>query len=374
MISKHDLERVLARQDGNTPVLSLFLDMSVNSDNKRTHQIFLNQKRAQFHELDSDRENHHVEEMGAVFERIQSWMDTEFNEENRGVVIYSEVGGEWFEALQFPVPVANRMVIDQRPVVGPLAQVIETYHHHGVVLLDREHVRILSVYLGTLLDEIEVRGEPFPAPSRVQAGGYSQPRYQRRKAEEMRHFFKEFAKEVGEFVRRYQPDDLILLGTEENVAQFQDFLPEPLQEMVAYTGAMRVDETASEIVARIEPYLEEQREQESQELLAQLRERVRQDYLATAGFQSTLVALQEGRVDTLVVAQDQELQGSRCTQCGFVFAREIAACPYDGATTVSGVDVVETTIRIAEEQAAEVRFVPPAEVRDMRGVGAFLRY
>lgn len=355
-------------------MLSLFLDMSVNSDNKRTHQVFLNQKRAQFGELDSDRESHHVEEMGAVFDRVQSWVETDFEEENRGVVIYAEVGGDWFEALQFPVPVANRLVVDSRPAVGPLAQVIETYHHHGVVLLDREHVRILSVYLGTLLDEIEVHGEPFPAPSHVQAGGYSQPRYQRRKAEEMRHFFKEFAKEVGEFVRRYHPDDLLLLGTEENVAKFREFLPEPLLERVVYTGPMRVDETASEIVARVEPYLEVQRQRESQELLTQLRERVRQDYLATAGFQSTLVALQEGRVDTLVVAQDQEVQGSRCTQCGFVFAREVSRCPYDGGATAPGVDVVEATIRIAEEQDAEVRFVGAGEVREMRGVGALLRY
>jgi peptide chain release factor subunit 1 len=374
MISKHDLERVLARQDGGKPVLSLFLDMSVNSDNKRTHQVFLNQKRAQFHELDSDREHHHLEEMGSVFERVQSWLETEFDEENRGVVIYTEVGGEWFDALQFPVPVANRMIIDRQPTVGPLAQVISTYHHHGVVLLDREHVRILSVYLGTLLDEIEVRGEPFPAPSHVQAGGYSQPRYQRRKAEEMRHFFKEFSKEVNEFVRRYKPDDLILLGTEENLAKFREFLPDPLQEMVVHTGPMRVDETASEVVARIEPYLEELRARESQEVLTQVRDRVRQDYLAAAGFQSTLVALQEGRVDTLVIAQDQELRGSRCSQCGFVFAREIEACPYDGGKAEPGVDVVEATIRIAEEQDAEVRFVPAAEVREMRGVGALLRY
>jgi len=374
MISKHDLERVMARQDGGRPVLSLFLDMSVNSDNKRTHQVFLNQKRAQFHELDSDRESHHVEDVGAAFERIQDWLASEFDEENRGVVIYCEIGGDWFEALQFPVPVANRMIIDSRPAIGSLAQVIETYHHHGVVLLDREHVRILSVYLGTLLDEIEVRGDPLPAPSDVQAGGYSQPRYQRRKAEEMRHFFKEFVKEVNEFVRRYKPSDLVLLGTEENVAKFREFLPEPLQAMVVYTGPMRVDETPSEVMARIEPYLEAQRERESQELLTQLHERVRQDYLATAGFQSTLVALQEGRVDTLVVAQDQEVQGSRCSQCGFVFARELDACPYDGAKTTPGVDVVEATIRIAEEQDAEVRFVTAAEVREMRGVGALLRY
>ena len=58
MISKQDLERLINREDGGRPVLSLFLDMSVNSDNKRTHKIFLNQRRAQFEELDSERDHH----------------------------------------------------------------------------------------------------------------------------------------------------------------------------------------------------------------------------------------------------------------------------------------------------------------------------
>jgi peptide subunit release factor 1 (eRF1) len=374
MISKQDLERILGRVDGGKPILSLFLDMSVNSDNKRTHQIFLAQKKNQFAELSSDRENHHTEAIGEAFARVDGWLETEYREENRGVVVYAEIGGDWMETFQFPIPVPNRMILDSRPAVGPLAQVIESYHHHCVVLLDREHVRILSVYLGSLLDEVEVHGEPYPMPHDVQAGGYSQQRYQRRKLEEMKHFFKEFAREVDEFVRRYQPDDLIVLGTEENVAKFREFLPERVERMIVYTGPMRVDEPSSEVLARLEPHLERLRRVESQELLHVVRDRVEQDYLAAAGFQATLTALQEGKVDTLVIAQDQEVEGARCPTCGFVFAREVATCPYDGSETGGGVDVVEAAIRIAAEQGAEVEFVDPSDLSDLRGVGALLRF
>jgi peptide chain release factor subunit 1 len=375
MISKHDLERLLNRPEGEHPVLSLFLDMSVNSDNKRTHQVFLNQRRAQFDELDSDRENRHHEAIGRAFARIQSWLDEEFAEENRGVVIYLEVGGDWFEALQFPVPVTNRFVIAERPYISPLAEVIQTYHHQGVVLLDREHVRILSVYLGTLLDEIEVHGKPYPTPNDVQAGGFSQQRFQRRKREEMKHFFKEFAKEIDEFVRRYKPEDLVILGTDENVARFREFLSEKARDMIVYTGPMGVDETASEILLRLQPHLDAERKRESDELLELLRERVKEDYLATAGFQGTLSALQEGKVDTLVIAQNQDDRtGARCTQCSYVFPREVETCPFDGAETVGGVNVVEEVIRMAEAQGAEIEFVPATEVQDLRGVGALLRF
>ena len=138
MISRGDLERLMQRENGDRQVLSVFLDMSVNSDNKRTHQIFLNQKKSQFDELQSDRQSHHTVALGEAIARVERWLADDFVEENRGVVIYSEIGGPWFEALQFPVPVHNRFVIAEKPVIAPLAQVLKSYHHHGVVLLDRK--------------------------------------------------------------------------------------------------------------------------------------------------------------------------------------------------------------------------------------------
>lgn len=378
MISRGDLERLIERQDGGKPVLSLFLDMSVDGSNKRSHEVFLWQKRAQFEELDGSRTigtgNGGESGYGGLFERVQRWLETEFREENRGVVLYAEVGGDWFEALQFPVPVQNRMVVADRPVIGPLAQVLHAYEHYGVILLDREHVRLLSVYLGTLLDELTFRGEPLPAKHDVQAGGYSQTRFQRRKLEEVKHFFKEFADEVERFDARYAPGQLVLLGTDENVARFREFLPEGVRKKIVHTGPMPVDDPAPEVLRRLRPHLEAEQARSSQELIAQVRDRAAHDYLATAGVQGTLTALQEGKVDTLVVARDEEAEGVRCARCGFVFARGVRRCPYDGGEEMEPVEVMEEMVRLAETQGADVRFADPASLADLRGAAALLRF
>ena len=377
MISRQDLERLVQR-DGGRPVLSLFLDMSVDSNNKRTHHVFLGQKRAQFEELDANRAipagNGGESGMGSLFERVQGWLDTDFDESNRGVVIYAAVDGAWWEALQFPVPVQNRMVVADRPVIGPLAQVLRSYEHYGVILLDREHVRILSVYLGTLLDELEFRGDPIPTPHHVQAGGYSHTRFQRRKLEETRHFFKDFAAEVERFVARYAPRHLVLLGTQENVAQFREFLPQAVSDMILYTGQAPVDGPAPEILSRLEPHLREEQERENQEIIEQVRDRAAHDYLATAGVQGTLTALQEGKVDTLVLARDGQLQGARCTQCSFVFVREVNRCPYDGNEQMEPVDVMEEMVRLAQQQGADIQFADANAIADLRGAAALLRF
>ncbi|MDB4949552.1 MAG: hypothetical protein JWM27_2201 [Gemmatimonadetes bacterium] len=374
MITKHDLESLIGRASNGNPVLSLFLDMSVNENNKRTHRVFLSQQRAQFEELGHEAARVSDAQVEEVLARVQAWLDEGFDEANHGVVVYAEIGGGWFHALQFPVPVQNRLVVSDRPVIGPLAQVIEGYRHYGVILLDREHVRLLSVYLGTVLDEVTVRGDPIPTPSHVQAGGYSQTRFQRRKAEEMRHFFKEFAREVEDFAARFQPEDLVMLGTDENVAKFREFLPEAILKRVIHTGPMPVDGSTSEVLARLEPHLRAAQERAGRGVLEQVRDRVAHDYLAIAGLQGTLTALQEGKVDTLVLAANQRRDGCRCGQCGFVFARGLATCPYDGSTTLEEVEVVEEMVRMAEGQGVPIAFAEPGDVEDLKGAAALLRF
>jgi peptide subunit release factor 1 (eRF1) len=374
MIRREDLERLVAHPTGRHPILSLFLDMSVDETNQRTYTIFLNRKRAEFRELNSDRPAHHRAALGEVLARIERWLEEEFQPENRGVAIYAEVGGEWFEAFQFPVPVANRMLITDRPVIAPLAEVLSGDHHHGVVLVDREHLRILSVYLGRLLDELELQQEPYPTAHDVQGGGYAHQRYQRRKLEETRHFMHDFARELEQFVQQHDPDDLVILGTAENVGRLKAVLPEHLLKHVVHTGPARIEEPASELIAELEPLLRRLRQEERERLSRRLHERVQQDYRATAGMTSTLTALQEGRVETLVIGGDSGISGSRCPKCGFLFGPGVGVCMYDGTPTAGGVALIEELVRMAETSGVEVEFLDPPALDDLRGVGALLRY
>jgi hypothetical protein len=298
MITKQDLERLINREESGRPIVSLFLDMTVNQNNKRTHQVFLSQKRAQFGELQSEWMTEHEEGVESLWDRVQGWLNDGYEEANAGVVIYAEVGGEWFEALQTRAPLQNRLIVAPRPVVAPLAQVLEGYRHYGVVLL----------------------------------------------------------------------------GTDENLSAFAEQLPDSVLQRVVYTGPMWVDENPSEVVRQLEPLLQGELARAQHEVVVQVRDRVVHDYMATAGFQGTLSALQEGRVDTLLLARDQRREGVRCAQCGFVFAREMETCPYDGSTALQDVDVVEEMVRMAEGQGITVAFADAGEVADMKGAGALLRY
>jgi peptide subunit release factor 1 (eRF1) len=374
MISRPEILELIRRQRNGTSVLCVFLDMSVNSENKRTHQIFLSQQKARHAELDSDRPGHHREALGEAFARVERWLDEEYHEASRGVAIYTEVGGDWMATYQFPVPVRNRIALAPEPVIGPLAAVAEAAQRYGVLLVDREHMRMLAVELGRVTAEQEVSGDPYPTPHDVKAGGYSAKDYQKRKAEEVRHFWKEFALEVAAFDRRHAPAAYVILGTDENAARFTEFLPPNIAERIRHSGHAPVDARAPEVLARLDDFFRQSVEQRELETIELLRDRVRNQHFAVSGFAVTLEQLQEGKVETLVLARDAERSGARCTRCGFVLALVDEACPYCGGETEEGIDLVEAMLRLAAEKDVAVEFADPLRLDELNGVGALLRF
>ncbi len=374
MISRDQIQQLIDRPETDRGILSVYLDMSVNSNQKRTHTVFLNQSKAEFPELDSDRPNHHREPLGAAFQRVEEWLESSFDESKKAAAVFTDIGGDWFRAHQLSLPMENRIEIGSRPLVWPLVEIVERYHHHGVVLVDREHLRLMSLFLDQTLNEREVKTEPYPAPHDVKRGGFSAKDYQDRKAEETRHFFREFADEVASFVRRHEPDDLILLGTHENVQKFREFLPESVRARIAHTDRMDIDATPPEIRERLQPVFQRRLEEEEARVVQLLRDRVQGAHKAVAGLDSTLEELQEGKLEALVIARGLTEEGARCDSCGFFLARRSDVCPYCGGEVSDGVALGEAMVRMAADQGIEVDFVPPSALGELGGVGGLLRF
>jgi len=179
---------------------------------------------------------------------------------------------------------------------------------------------------------------------------------------------------VAEFDRRYRPDDLVVLGTEENVKNFVGFLPGPLRDKVVHTAHVPVDAVTAEVLERLGPWLVEERKAREEAAVARVRDRVEHKHLAVAGFPATLEQLQEGKVAELVLARGVEQMGSVCTRCGFYLAGGEGTCPYCGGPAEDRVDLVEAMVRLAEEQDVPIAFVSPEAVADLGGAAALLRF
>ncbi len=243
-----------------------------------------------------------------------------------------------------------------------------------MILVDREHLRLLSFYLDQTLHERSVETEPYPTAHDIQRGGFSARDYQARKAEETKHFFKEFCREVEDFVRVHRPDDLTLLGTHENVTRFKECFPDALRRKIVHTDRMEIDASPAEIRGKLAGVFEHMLQEEEARAIDRIHDRVETSHKAVAGFSDTLQRLQEGKIETLVVARGIDRAGGRCGRCEFVLDRTSGNCPYCGGEVRDGVELVEEMVRIAEEQAVTIDFVAAPAVEDIGGVGALLRF
>jgi peptide subunit release factor 1 (eRF1) len=374
MIATSDIQRLLQYTSNGRDILSLFLDMSVSSDNKRTYQVFLNKEKARFIELESDRDRHHREPLGEAFARVEQWLQTGFDPLNKGVALFTEIGGDWFEAFQLPIPVRNRLEIAADPVIGPLSEVLHQHPRYGIIIVDREHLRLIASHMNVIREDYRLEPDALPIPHDVQAGGYLHKDYQKRKAEEARHFAKDFVEEIGRFDQRVRPDLYVLLGTVENTSHFREVLPKEVTDRLIHVDATPVAHSAPEIMRHLQPSFEEYARRNEAAALNLLQDRVKQAHFATIGLQETLVNLQEGKVERLVVARDLETEGVQCTQCGFYLANGDGACPYCGGPLRNGVDLVESMIRIAANQDVEIDFVAADTMRGLDGIGALLKF
>lgn len=374
MIAPQEIRSLADRAPSERPVVSLFLDVSVNAENRRTHHVFLNKQRARFAELDSDRARQHLEPMGAFLSRVETWLETDFDEANRGVALYAELGDDWFHAVQLPVPVANRLEMADRPLLEPLAQAFSGHPRFAVALVDREHLRLLAVRMGRLIAEGAWSPDAVPVPHDVQAGGMSQKDIQKRKAEETRQFYRDFAERMAEFDRRQRPQHWILAGTTENVQNFREFVSPPLAARVAATTHAPFDVPAAEIVQRLAGTFEEVTARASAEAVEQARDRLRTGHRAVGGMREVLEVLQEGKVAGLVVSAEAQREGSECGRCGFLLTRTTGPCPYCGGDVRDGVDLVEAILRIAVRREVPVEFVDDGALHEASGVGALLAF
>src|SRR5712672_3434848 len=64
--------------------------------------------------------------------------------------------GDFFRVCELAVNVHNILSWRDKPYVRPLLELIDEHERYGVVLTDREHARLFSIFLGELEEHQEV--------------------------------------------------------------------------------------------------------------------------------------------------------------------------------------------------------------------------
>jgi peptide chain release factor subunit 1 len=274
-----------------------------------------------------------------------------------------------FETIRLPRPVENRAAIGHSPLVGPMAR-LERRERWCVALVNRRDARIFRGSPESLREIDQVRDVVF---GQHDQGGWSQARYQRGVEKEKDDHLKHTVEVLMQHYKRVPFERLVLGGPRETVADFESKLHPYLAERVA--GRIEVDvedSSAEDVLERARPCFEELDEQREQELL----ERLDGGGRAAVGLEDALEALNERRVEALVLDDRFSAPGTICLECGWVGPAGVTSCPADGSELEQLDDVTEAASELAVQQSADVVAMRHRrdELDERGGIGAVLRF
>lgn len=269
------------------------------------------------------------------------------------------------EAVRLPRAVGERVMIARRPAIRPLVE-IGPPPIWAVLLTDGDDARLLEGH-GDRLEEVERLRTRLPRRS---GHGIWAPDHDERAVgkDERRHLRR--AVELLADHARGRRYDAFAVGTSPRLwAVIEDELPAELRERLLGRLDIDADESRpAEVRARVEPLLH---------AAAQARRRRVANLLsgprAVHGLWSALAALQERRVQTLVVAPWAQHPGTACPRCNWATAQP-GACPIDGAQLEPEPDLVDLAVAEAVVQAADVEILDDEHRIGADGLAAILRH
>jgi peptide chain release factor subunit 1 len=306
-------------------------------------------------------------------ERIESWFGTEFNREGvRGVAVFSAELDDLFLPLPLPWPVADEARIAKQLYLAPLVRRVGSGDGALVAYVGRERGDVYRLRAGQL---VPLADESADVPGRHDQGGWSQARYERHIETIVDRHLRDVAEALDRSVRRLRDVRVVLAGTEETRAGFEGLLsPETRGALVGWVAAeAHVD--APRLLDAARPLLDEWRAGREEELLARWREEAARNGRAATGWEETLQAASDGRVELLLVQDGADRPAYVCPDCGRAQAQD-GTCPLDGTT----LQVADTGLDLAVHQTlthggtVEVIGEEHRDLEPVGGLAALLRF
>src|SRR4051794_4968323 len=267
----------------------------------------------------------------------------------RAVAVYACRPEDLLEVVALRTPIESRVVVDRTPAVEPLVAEAEG-ERWVVALVNRRNARIFRGAGGEVQETDRIEDLVF---SQHDQGGWSQARYQRGIEKEKDDHLDHVAELLFDIYKREGFDRLLVGAPEELVGVFEDRLHPYLRERCV--GRLHLDvENASidDVREAVAEALEGWEIRQEREALDRLIEGVGRSTRAAAGLADVLSALNEARVDTLLVADSFRAPGVRDADLGLLYPTDDGVPEGDRIERVD--DVVEPAVEKAIEQSARV--------------------
>ena len=403
-MTDHDLRRALAdlcevRSDAE-PIVTLYLDTSWTDEKQR--------ERARVYVQDSVKvavDRHAAHPQLAALRRTLGRVAQTAAERaaqpdgaSRGLAVFACEALALWRVVDVPRPFRNELCVDGRPHLLQLARLVDDVEPAVVAFAHTRGLHVYEVALGTIVNEATVEGA-FTVRGRHASGSYhgqdAAPHGAptpasglfERAAKNERHIeamIDRARREGAELLRSMAERDprahVVLVGTGEVVAAFERHLPERVRERVLarlprppgkeswrVNGQHRI---VDEVVAKL---AEHERKAEAEAVEHAIGEALRGGH-AVLGPEDVVLAVNEQRVQRLIVEEDFERSGWRCRNCGALGMTHEELCSFCRGPLARVDALGEELVGRVLASDGEVEVVAHTNrLHSYRGVAALLR-
>ncbi len=270
-----------------------------------------------------------------------------------GLAIFCSARAGICEIVLLAGPVEPLVVFERRPFLEPLVELLASARW-CVLLIS---ARASRLFTGTRERLADVADTVEDVHRHHAQGGWSQARYQRGVEHEIDEHIRSACASLFEHLQRRPFEHLLVAGPAELHRRVEQELHPELRARLAGYFEIDVERSSPEEVhRRAMPLIEAEERAREQEALRRLNEGLAPSGHAAAGLDEVLELLNEGRVQTLLVAHGLTAQGFACPSCGRL-SSAAAPCPVDGAGTEPREDIVASAVELALASSADVLVV-----------------
>lgn len=369
MFNREDL-RELAAYRADAPVLSVYLNVDPTDRSRDEYRIELRQLLKEADGLAAG------EDLAAV----EAFFDHEYDWSGRGAVVFSCREEDFWRAYSLAISVRSGVTVAHRPYISPLAELLDAYGSYVVAVVDRRQVRLFHFDLGEMRATDEFVGEDVRKLKRGRgsSGGHGRrggaPISSQHEVEVVKRNIRNAVDRMQQFCQRYEPQRLIVAGTDGTVAQFQEELPKHLQDRVIGTFSADLNASESTIRDRSLEIIEQVEEDRKESLVDAVFTAAAKGENGVIRLADTLGAAHEGRIQTLVIDRHYHESGYQCEHCGYITDQALEKCPFCGAEFREIPDAAEALVTRVIEDGGDVEVVEGDPKVEQFGVGALLRY
>jgi Bacterial archaeo-eukaryotic release factor family 10 len=351
-------------------VVSLYVDLTPQSRHNDAWAIDL---KNQTRRLLAESATPHRDMIEQEAERMRRWLEDRVPRLGRGAAIFScPARGLWW-SLSLPVAFPTRLRAGRRPYLRPLARVRDEHNRFGVVVLDKHRARLFVAQFGQIT---EVADMVEDVPKHHKQGGRSQMSLQRHHDAHVMWHAGAVAHATELLMERFEARYLLVSGTRQVLGEYRVHLGPSYVRRWMGEFTLPIDASLAEVAKAIEPL--EQRTEAKQEAatLARLENSI--PGKGTWGLENTLLALEERRIQLLLVHDQYRVPGRECMRCHMLLSDKPSVCPSCGGTLTAVPDLVDAMLERAVMQEAELELVRSDEVRKRlpveEPIGALFRF